>query len=369
MVYQDDKTKTAGPTGENCSCDSKRKQTPNNPSLNGPDIRSKGNSPTANVGKGQKGNLEGIEEIEKQIASASARAELRKHLEMKLQQTRQTLQSERNRLAEARTTLMREEKDVKQLESLTLTSILYSLAGRKDEKLDKEQQEFLAAKLRYDNAASAVTALEADIEALAREFKQLGDPQEDLARALHAKEQFLLSTDDPKAEKLIELQESHGRLSAWRQELREAVSAGEHVHRELQSIVKILDSAQSWGMWDMLGGGILATGVKHSKMEEARRQIHVLQQSVRKFNRELADLDELGIDLHLSEFETFADYFFDGLIIDWLVQSKINRSLEQAEQQLNRVNSTVRTLRGKLRDTEAALRNLAVGREELLRPK
>lgn len=83
----------------------------------------------------------------------------------------------------------------------------------------------------------------------------------------------------------------------------------------------------------------------------------------------VADLDELGIDLHLSEFETFADYFFDGLIIDWLVQSKINRSLEQAEQQLNRVNSTVRTLRGKLRDTEAALRNLAVGREELLRPK
>jgi len=315
---------------------------------------------------GQKSTLDNLEDIEEEIAAASARAEFRKHLKMKLQQTRQALQSERDRLAKVHKALLREEKDVKKLESLTLASIMYSLAGRKDEKMNKEHQEFLAAKLIHDKAASTVKTLEADIQSLARELEDLGDPQEDLARALHAKEQFLLSTDGPRAEKLIELQESHGRLSAWRKELREAISAGEHVHTNLQAIIMTLHSAQSWGIADMLGSRILATSIKHSKMEEARRQIHELQQSLHKFNRELIDLNQLGIDLHLSDFETFADYFFDGLVIDWLVQSKINKSLKQAEQQLETVINTVKTLRGELRAIERSLMNLAAEREQLL---
>ena len=35
------------------------------------------------------------------------------------------------------------------------------------------------------------------------------------------------------------------------------------------------------------------------------------------------------IDINISSFDTFADYFFDGLIFDWIVQSKINDSLDR----------------------------------------
>ncbi|WP_077368186.1 hypothetical protein [Anaerosalibacter sp. Marseille-P3206] len=35
------------------------------------------------------------------------------------------------------------------------------------------------------------------------------------------------------------------------------------------------------------------------------------------------------IDINISSFDTFADYFFDGLIFDWIVQSKINDSLNR----------------------------------------
>lgn len=312
------------------------------------------------------GSLEGIENIEETIAAASARIERRKHTESKLQQARQSLQSERKRLADARAILLREEKDVKRLESLTLASIIYSLAGRKDEKIEKEKQDFLAAKLKYDQAIFTVNALEADVESMARELTKLGDPQRDLALGLHAKEQLLLSIDDSRAKELADLQEGTGRLTAWRQELQEAIAAGGHARRQLQDVIKSLESARSWGIWDMLGGGVLATGVKHLKIEDAKKQIHDLQQLLHKFSHELADLNEIGIKLNIGSFQTFADYFFDGLLIDWFVQSKINNSLERVKEQLNRVDSTLRALQEKLRDTESSLANLSARRKQLL---
>jgi chromosome segregation ATPase len=312
------------------------------------------------------GNLEGIENIEEKIAAASARIERRKHTESKLQQARLSLQSERKRLADARAILLREEKDVRGLETLTMASILYSLAGRKDEKIDKEKQEFLAAKLKYDQATFAVNVLEADVESMARELTKLGDPQRDLALGLRAKEQLLLSIDDSRAKELADLQEGTGRLKAWRQELQEAIAAGGHARRQLQDVIKSLESARSWGIWDMLGGGVLATGVKHLRIEDAKKQIHDLQQLLHKFNHELADLNEIGIKLSIGSFQTFADYFFDGLLIDWFVQSKINNSLERAKEQLNRVDGTLQALQEKLRDTESSLANLAARRNQLL---
>lgn len=312
------------------------------------------------------GNLEGIENIEEKIAAASARIERRKHTESKLQQARLSLQSERKRLADARAILLREEKDVRGLETLTMASILYSLAGRKDEKIDKEKQEFLAAKLKYDQATFAVNVLEADVESMARELTKLGDPQRDLALGLRAKEQLLLSIDDSRAKELADLQEGTGRLKAWRQELQEAIAAGGHARRQLQDVIKSLESARSWGIWDMLGGGVLATGVKHLRIEAAKKQIHDLQQLLHKFNHELADLNEIGIKLSIGSFQTFADYFFDGLLIDWFVQSKINNSLERAKEQLNRVDDTLQALQEKLRDTESSLADLAARRNQLL---
>ena len=82
----------------------------------------------------------------------------------------------------------------------------------------------------------------------------------------------------------------------------------------------------------MLGGGLLATAAKHSHMDEARDAAYHIQNLLLRFRRELADVQGLSGTLveEVGSFETFADYFFDGLIVDWVVQSKIDRSLDNA---------------------------------------
>ena len=59
-------------------------------------------------------------------------------------------------------------------------------------------------------------------------------------------------------------------------DVREAREAGLRALDSLEKARGALDSARGWGVFDMLGGGMLSTLVKHSKLDDAR---HYLDQA------------------------------------------------------------------------------------------
>ena len=74
-----------------------------------------------------------------------------------------------------------------------------------------------------------------------------------------------------------------------------------------------------------------------------------------RFHRELSDLTittDTSLDINISTFDTFADYFFDGLIFDWMVQSKINKSLIDTEKTSKNISKILRTLKYQLINVE-----------------
>lgn len=53
---------------------------------------------------------------------------------------------------------------------------------------------------------------------------------------------------------------------------------------------------------------------------------------LQRFQKELQDIDVPSeFTVNISDFLVFADFFFDGLLADWMVQSKI----EDAQMQVN----------------------------------
>lgn len=121
--------------------------------------------------------------------------------------------------------------------------------------------------------------------------------------------------------------------SQYQRELREAIDAANSAIYYLNQARSVLTSAGNWGLADMLGGGIIATFVKHSKMDEAQGSIEMARQALQKFSKELKDIDRQVDDyIQVDEFMRFADYFFDGIVVDWMVQSKIEHAREQVEQ-------------------------------------
>lgn len=118
----------------------------------------------------------------------------------------------------------------------------------------------------------------------------------------------------------------------FNKEIQEAIQAANHALACLRQADAYLQSAKNWGLFDMLGGGALTTFFKHSKMDDARYEMERAKRALQDFRKELADVDQrLHLSLEIGDFLTFADYFFDGLIADWLVQSKIQDAKAQVE--------------------------------------
>jgi hypothetical protein len=73
---------------------------------------------------------------------------------------------------------------------------------------------------------------------------------------------------------------------------------------------------------------------------------------------------ELQIDI--GGLESFADFFFDGLIIDWIVQSKIVQSLERSETARDVIIKSVKELENLKKITQNKIRDIGEKRALLI---
>ena len=128
-------------------------------------------------------------------------------------------------------------------------------------------------------------------------------------------------------------------------EKQEAIRAGEAALACLYDARDYLSSARGWGIWDILGGGFISTFIKHSKIDRAKSAIWSARMALKKFDDELDDVYTGGVDLGIGDFAVFADWFFDGLLADIYVQSKIAEAQRDVEAAIERVNTVLGRLR------------------------
>ena len=140
-----------------------------------------------------------------------------------------------------------------------------------------------------------------------------------------------------------------------RKEIMEAMAAGDDAIYYLEGAMEKLNSAGNWGIADILGGGMIISAVKRSRMREAQREMEKAKQAMMHFSREVADVDRtMNTDLDLDGFMGFADFFFDSFFIDMMVQSKINDAKRQIQQALEHVEEICDILDAMLRRYERA---------------
>lgn len=117
-------------------------------------------------------------------------------------------------------------------------------------------------------------------------------------------------------------------------EKQEAIDAGNRALRSLREAQGNLNSAKNWGIWDMFGGGFISTMAKHSKMDRAKQNMEQARYDLRNFSRELNDVNmTCHLDIETGDFLFFADWFFDGFVVDWMVQDRINQASRQLQKQ------------------------------------
>lgn len=132
-----------------------------------------------------------------------------------------------------------------------------------------------------------------------------------------------------------------------KKEIQEAIVAAETTLTYLDEAYDALSSAANWGVFDMLGGGFLASIVKRSKMDKAQGQIYMAQDSVKSLRKELADIGQtLDFSLETDGLLSALDIFCDNLFVDWAVQDQISSALVK----VNTAITSVTTLKRELED-------------------
>jgi len=131
-----------------------------------------------------------------------------------------------------------------------------------------------------------------------------------------------------------------------RQEIDEAIRAGDKALISLRLAQEKLSSAKNWGILDIFGGGLITNMVKHSKINDASSYLREAKDSLRVFQRELKDIpDFTALEIDIGSFLSFADFFFDGFIADYMVQTKISDAKDKINEAIIRVESLLRELK------------------------
>ncbi len=260
--------------------------------------------------------------------------------------------------------LQREEKDLKKLEGMSLSNFINTILGTKWEKLDKEKEEAIAAKLKYDAVCEELNDLIEDINKLEKNIDKLKYLEYEHERLIKQKEEMVKSLNEDVAARLERITEEESSLLDRIKELEEAIYAGNELLYSLYNVQKKLSSAGNWGLWDIFGGDMIATMVKHSKLNEAKAEISRVQSLLRKFYRELEDVNEyVDINLNIGTFLTFADFFFDGMFSDLAVQSRIRDAESRVEDAIFKVEGIMLKLKS---EKDSVIRRLEQLKKERL---
>ena len=104
-------------------------------------------------------------------------------------------------------------------------------------------------------------------------------------------------------------------------------------------------SARTWGAIDIMGGGLFTNLVKHSKLNNASSAMNQINYLLGQLNSELSRIVvPTDFSMNMNTFATFADFFFDGILADTYMQSKIVSSLKQVRQLQDKLATLEREL-------------------------
>lgn len=307
------------------------------------------------------------EELDRELEQARQALDRARKLDVMLGDLQVQEEQCRKAEAEAWEVLNREQADVEELEGMSLASFWARLKGDREERLDQERREALAAKARYDAARRDREDLERRLASVREERDSLLTWQDRYQALLEEKEDLLRRTGGDKARELIRLEEDAGEIRRQLREVREAAEAGDHARYALEEMASALDSASGWGTWDIFGGGMLVTMAKHDAMDKAQQLGDQARQALSRFRTELADVAAVEVpDVELGGFAAMADYLFDGLFADLYVQGQISDAQTGVNRSLDQVSGLLNNLARERQRLEEEARQLERRREDLL---
>ncbi len=257
----------------------------------------------------------------------------------------------------------KESMDVEKLKSERLSVYILKTIGRYEGKLNKETEEQLSAKLRYDKALEAVNGLKKQEAELIERVAQLNREKDMFETELDKREEEIRNSFSSEAALLYkQLQASQDICSKQLIEINEAISAANRALDTLDTAIEHLNSAEGWATYDIwFKSGIIGHMAKYGHIDDAGEAFSRLSSQLHELKNELDDVNmSLNVEFEGVDSATrTVDFWFDNIFTDLNVRDTIRNDSEQASKLRSKINGIISRLesnrvqvRGKVKDIE-----------------
>lgn len=291
------------------------------------------------------------EDIHTQQLELRKNVDEKKRLDSKLSTIMAQIKEHEQIKIELEETLSKEQLDLHKVDQFSLLNIYRKVKGTHDEVREKEYEEAAKAEVKLNEHERMLEDLKSDADKLKTQLRSFQSAETDWNHFIQTKKDWLNENDPETSHETEKHIAQYAELGALLSEMDEAIDAGEKAQTFLEHAEDRLSSAKSMSTWDtFLGGGLIATAMKHSRLDESERAIHDAQLHLRRFETELQDIqDEAagGFFVVRDSFTTFADYVFDDIFSAWTIHNSINTSIENVSEVRRKVISTVQDLQAR----------------------
>jgi hypothetical protein len=248
----------------------------------------------------------------------------------------------------------KESADVEHLKKESLSAALLKMVGRYEGRLEKETQEMLAMKIRYDKAVGRMKAFEAEKTSLEERIALL-KREKSLAEAEAAarEKRILNDPDSENARKFLQLKEEEERVLRQLSENGEAARAADNAADAAKEAINELSDAEGWARWDVWGGGGIITHLaKYEHIDSAEESFHRLNALLSVLEKELKDVDLAGIGgFGINSLTRGVDFWLDNIFTDLHVLDKIGEDTGS----LNKLLSDIADIKNRLENARTGM--------------
>ena len=300
-----------------------------------------------------------IESARAAVRTAMQQREVARSAVRRVEWMRSALQEQQQQAAALREQLGVEQADVEHWRGKGFGQMLWWLIGRLDERRDREQQETHDLALRLADQETLALQTEQSLAAAVSGQPMGSDADVDAALA---RLRATLQADAPGAyTALIGLERDLATQEGQVKETREAIAAVDHASTAVDSALDELQSAASWGTWDVIGGGWLASSIKHGHVDTAIERLQAVNSAMVAVQHELGQVAtavDLPTGLEAGSGARTLDVWFDNLFSDIRMQGRITELRDHTEDLRNRLGTAGAQLRAHLDATTARIADL-----------
>ncbi|MDE7326575.1 MAG: hypothetical protein K2N63_09895 [Lachnospiraceae bacterium] len=270
------------------------------------------------------------------------------------------------RIRELDAAYLRLQQEIQRLEKFSPISLTYRLLFMRKKTLEKKRGELLQLKAQCEEEKGqqkeqkeTIRFYENElfrIKGLKRKWEELENNEiENYKSGTGAQDKVFLRLE----EEVLALREETGQF-------RKVLQAAQSAYGIAGEIMWNLEKAEQSGRLDLYGGGLFAAMDKHGHLNAAQKKLENLRIQVEQFKGELvlASLPE-ELKIGVGGFMKFSDYFFDGLLSDYLVQRKIKEAAVPIMRFRRKMEEILQGMEARL----ATMEKECARKEELMRQK